>query len=96
MTVARHDPSSNSTMTPTSAPAVAISCMTSEMESFTNVDASSRSLMRTPCRGDLLGTRDHLFDASTTSRVDASVLFIATIITVCLPLTSTAFCCTGP
>ena len=48
MTVAHHEPSSNSTMRPTSAPAVSISCRTSEIESFTKVKASSRSLIFKP------------------------------------------------
>ena len=34
MTVALHEPSSSRTMMPTSAPAVSISCTTSEIESF--------------------------------------------------------------
>ena len=33
---------------------------------------------------------------STTARVEASVLFITTMMTVCLPFTRTAFCCTLP
>ena len=48
MTVARQEPSSSSTMRPTSAPAISISCTTSEIESFTKVEASSRSLIFTP------------------------------------------------
>ncbi len=51
MTVALHKPnkpSRKSTMRATSAPAATISCRTSEIESFTKVDASSRSLIFKP------------------------------------------------
>ena len=96
ITVALHDPSSNSTMMPTSAPAVSHFMTTSSIESLTKVEASSRSLIFTPS-GTICSARGIIFlIPSTTSRVEASVLFITMMMTVCLPFTSTAFCCTRP
>src|SRR5262245_38373711 len=82
--------------TPAQPPAISISWTTSSIESFTKVDASLRSLIFTPS-GDTSLARGIIFlIPSTTSRVEASVLFIAMRMTVCLPFTSTEFCWTRP
>ena len=89
MVVARQDPRNSSTTRPVSADASTISCSTSLMESFTKVEASLRIFTPTP-GGTILRMRGIAFlIPSTTAKVEASPLFITTIITACLPSTST-------
>ena len=97
MTVARQDPSNNSTMRPTNAPA-----SQHFMEHIGNrILDEGGGVVEEP---DLAPPPETISSArgiiflipSTTSRVEASVLFMTTMMTVCLPFTSTAFCCTRP
>ena len=96
MTVGRQEPSSSSTMKPTSKAAITISCTTSAIACFTKPEASMRSFTFTPL-GTICSMRGMIsLIPCTTSSVDASLLFITTMMTACWPSTTTAFVCTRP
>ena len=97
MTVALHEPSSNSTMSADQ--------RTGGRHFMHDVRDrilhEGRGVVEEPdlhaLRGRPCSARGIIFlIPSTTSRVEASVLFITTMMTVCLPFTRTAFCCTRP